>query len=324
LLYATKAPKGCARFVAEDLVTGKQIWRHDFPEIPGSLPVWNVGGIVLWQAGHFTDPKRMDVLVTVRRSMMHSEETALLSGRNGHEVWRQQRQKNKTQNRGVGGTPFALADFDGDGLDDVASFYPSLHYELDGATGQQLLQRDTSWPTVNDKPVYWGQPVAMPDLPGLDTKPYLFMAGRDLTALIDKSGELVWSDESAKGLGQFAFGDFDGDGALETIGTGFSDGWRCYDVRTGAIEWRMPAPVHGSVTGFASADINSDGRCEALATAGQVLCAVYAGEKSAGNVLWRWDAPETLGPPIAADVEGSGEASVVVAGSSGTIYALGG
>jgi len=97
----------------------------------------------------------MDVLVTVRRSMMHSEETALLSGKNGREIWRQRRQANETQNRGVGGTPFALADFDGDGLDDIASFYPSLHYQLSGASGKNLLMKDTSWPTVKDKPVYW-------------------------------------------------------------------------------------------------------------------------------------------------------------------------
>jgi len=149
------------------------------------------------------------------------------------------------------------------------------------------------------------------------------MAGADLTALIDKGGQLVWSDESGKGLGTFAFGDFDGDGALETIGTGFSDGWRCYDVRSGAVEWRMPAPVPGSIAGMASADINSDGRWEALATAGATLCAVNTDENGAGRIVWRWEAPGALGPPVVADVEGDGEACIVVGDAAGMVYALG-
>src|SRR5262249_774794 len=119
LLFATASPNGAARFVAADL-RGREVWHHDFPDIPGGPPIWNVGGIVLWQVGHFTADKpvrpsrlrRQDVLVTVRRSMMHSEETCLLSGKDGSELWRRDRQ---VSHRGVGGAPFALADFNGDG-----------------------------------------------------------------------------------------------------------------------------------------------------------------------------------------------------------------
>jgi hypothetical protein len=32
-----------------------------------------MGGIILWQAGHLTGRRTQDVLVTIRRSMMHSE-----------------------------------------------------------------------------------------------------------------------------------------------------------------------------------------------------------------------------------------------------------
>lgn len=324
LLYATDAPQGCASFVAEDAITGAPLWHHDFPDIPGGAPIWNVGGIVLWQAGHFTDSTRMDVLVTVRRSMMHSEETALLSGRDGHECWRQKRQATAMQNRGVGGTPFALIDFDGDSLDDVVSFYPSLHYVLDGATGENLFKHDTSWPAVKDNPVYWGRPVVLPVPADWTAKPYVFMAGADLTALIDKAGQLVWADESGKGLGPFAFGDVDGDGVWEALGTGYSDGWRCCDTRTGAVEWRMP-PVSGTLAGMASADLNGDGRCEILAMAGTVLYAIgIAAGQTTGQVLWQWNAPEILGPPVVADLEGRGEASILAVGQSGMMYALGG
>jgi len=45
-------------------------------------------------------------------------------------------------------------------------------------------------------------------------------------------------------------------------------------------------------------------------------------DTAAGHVLWRWEAPETLGPPIVADIEGRGEASILVGDHAGTIYAL--
>ena len=156
LLIATASPDGCARFQADDL-SGQALWHHDFPDIPGTAPVWNTGGIILWQTGHFSDQRQQDVLVTIRRSMMHSEETALLSGKDGRELWHRNRQISQ---RGVGGTPFAVADYDGDGLDDLASLHPSILYLLKGSTGVDLLAKDATWKEVPAQPVYWGQPIA--------------------------------------------------------------------------------------------------------------------------------------------------------------------
>src|SRR6185503_15537825 len=112
-IYATSSAEGNARVVSADL-NNHEIWHHDFANIPGSMPVWNVGGVVFWQTGYFTNARSQDVLVTYRRSMMHSEETLLLAGADGQEIWHRNRQ---ISSRGVGGTPFAVADFDGDGLD---------------------------------------------------------------------------------------------------------------------------------------------------------------------------------------------------------------
>src|SRR5206468_3507367 len=50
ILFATATPTGSARFVASDL-RGLELWHHDFPGILGEPPVWNVGGIILWQVG---------------------------------------------------------------------------------------------------------------------------------------------------------------------------------------------------------------------------------------------------------------------------------
>ncbi|MBM3740886.1 MAG: hypothetical protein FJW39_34505, partial [Acidobacteria bacterium] len=156
IVLATSSPSGCGRLTARDL-DGRDLWHHDFESIPGTLPVWNTGGIVLWQAAHFTDRQRQDVLVTIRRSMQHSEESLLLSGRDGRELWHRARQISQ---RGVGGAPFALADFDGDGLDDAASLNPSILYVLKGTTGRDWIAKDASWPEVPARPVYWGLPFA--------------------------------------------------------------------------------------------------------------------------------------------------------------------
>ena len=324
-LYATAAPKGYGRLVAADL-NGREVWHHDFPDIPGTPPIWNTGGLVYWQVGHFTERQRQDVLVTVRRSMMHSEETALLSGRNGKQLWRRDRQKDKTYNRGVGGTPFALADFDGDSLDDVACLFPSDFYILHGRTGRNLLAKIARWPQVPGSDVYWGVPIAG-DFEGIGRNSLFFgTSSRSLTGLLRGDGSLVWWDARDRATTCLpAFGDFTGSGRREVVGIGFEDGIRCYDAATGAVLWRMAAPMSGTPTETASADINGDGREEVLFTSGSTLYCVgtvVQDGKKTGGLLWKYELPATVGPPIIADVAGQGTASILLVGADGWVYCI--
>jgi outer membrane protein assembly factor BamB len=320
-VYATAATDGCGRIVAADL-DGRPVWNHDFPNIPGTPPIWNTGGIVIWQVGHFTDPRRNDVLVTVRRSIMHSEQVSLLSGEDGRELWRR---AHEIDDRGVGGTPFAIADYDGDGLDDIASLYPSELYLLKGTTGHDLLAMQTSWEGVPAKPVYWGIPVAG-DFEG-NGQPALFFgtSNGSMTGLVRLDGTLVWWDALDKSPRSLpAVGDFDGDGHLEAIGVGYQeDGIRCYDAATGKIKWRLPMPASGDAAGTASADINSDGRDEALFTLGGTLYCVGTPQPGgAGALLWQLDLPATLGPPTIADADGDGLAEIILVGADGSVYGV--
>ena len=320
ILHATAAPSGCARLVASSLQP-QEIWHHDFPTIPGTPPVWNTGGLILWQVGHLTHARALDVLVTVRRSMMHSEETYALSGADGRELWHRDRQ---VSNRGVGGTPFALADFDGDGLEDVASLHPSLVYILKGSTGQDLVAKDASWPGVPAQPVYWGLPIAG-DLENNGSPSLLFATERrSMTGLVRRDGSLAWwdaLDRSPQSLP--AVGDFDGDGRMEAIGIGYDDGIRCYDTAGGKVEWRMPAPVPGNAIGSASADLNSDGRDEAVFAIGSTLCGVgSAGPGAGGSLLWRIELPVPVGPPSLADLDGRGKVSILVMGGDRYVYCV--
>jgi outer membrane protein assembly factor BamB len=323
-LYATAAPDGSARLVAADL-SGREVWHHDFATIPGTPPIWNTGGIVWWQAGHFTDRQRQDVLVTVRRSMMHSEETVLLSGVEGRTLWHRQRQV-AASNRGVGGTPFAIADYDGDGLDDVACLHPSNFYILKGSTGQNLISKEATWDKVPAKPVYWGIPIAG-DFEGRG-KPDIFFGTnrRSMTGLIRADGSLAWWDAlDVSPTCLPAFGDFDGDGRIEALGIGYPDGIRCYDTATGHIRWRMPNPAPHDPLETASADINGDGREEALFVVANTLYCVGASGPSAqaqGTLLWKLELPAPVGPPVIADLEGQGRAAILLVGSDGYVYCV--
>jgi hypothetical protein len=325
-IYATAAPEGYARLVVADL-NNKEIWHHDFPEIPGTPPIWNTGGIVYWQDGNFTGRVRRDVLVTVRRSMMHSEETLLLSGREGKEQWRRDRQvSSQWHNRGVGGTPFAVADFNGDQLDDIASFHPSEFYILQGSTGKNVLSKDANWKEVPGSDVYWGVPIAG-DFEGTGHNSLYFgTSRRSMTGLVRPDGSLVWWDARDTATTCLpAFGDFTGSDRKEAIGIGFEDGIRCYDAATGKVLWRLANPAVGAPTETASADINGDGRDEVLFTADRTLyCAgtVLQDGKKQGALLWKYELPATVGPPVIADVEGHGVASILLVGADGWVYCI--
>ncbi len=321
LVHASAAPSGCARIVARSLA-GEELWHHDFPAIPGGAPVWNVGGAILWQAGCFTDAARQDVAVTVRRSMMHSEETYLLSGTDGHELWHRDRQLSK---RGVGGTLFAVADYDGDGRDDLASLHPSLVYMLRGLSGQDLLARDATWDAVPAKPVYWGLPVAGEFLgPGTGVSLFFATSRRSMTAVIRRDGSLAWwgaLDHS--GSAYPAFGDSDGDGRLEATAAGYDDGVRCYDTATGNVEWRLAVPGLTNPAGSASADIDGDGREETLFTQeNRLYCLGTDPDTAQGCVRWTFTLPATVGPPAIAAVDGSNEATLLLVGADGYVYAV--
>jgi outer membrane protein assembly factor BamB len=321
LLYATSSASGCGRLVVSDL-SHREIWHHDFPKFSGDMAYGASGGIVLFQVGHFTDSHRQDILVTVRRALMHSEETFLLSGKDGHAVWHRVREINR---RGVGGIPFAVADYNGDGLDEAASLYPSILFILDCRNGRNLLAMETTWAPVPAKPVYWGMPVAG-DFEGTG-RPDIFFGPwqASMTGLVRSDGSLVWWDALDKSPNVLpAFGSFSGRGRMEAISIGYpEDGIRCYDSGTGAIIWRMPMPDEGRVLNTASGDINSDGRDEALAVIGRSLyCIGSDAAGTSGSVLWKVDFPAEPGPPSLADVDGTGKLSILVSCGDGYLYCL--
>lgn len=329
VIVADAGASGCARIAVKDLSTGKVIWQYEFPKVAGTPPPQNTGGVVLWQTGHFRDKKKCDVLVTTQWSKMHSEETYLLSGHDGKLIWHRDKQISK---RAVGGNAFAIADYDGDGLDDLASLWPSILYTLKGTNGQDILAMDATWKEVYNKQVYFGQAVAGNFLN--DGKPSFFFSGRLMTGVITSDGKLVWFDaldESAPHLP--AVGDFDGDGKTEVAGAGFVDGLRCYEAATGRVKWRMPNPYdgyggHGThsespVHGTATADLDGDGRDEALFAIDKTLFCIGAPKQGlTGEIRWKVDFPKTISTPTIVSLDKQGTVSILVADTDGYVYCV--
>ena len=58
---------------------GSTVWEHPFVQIPGALPVWNVGALTFWWPGQLRAPGTVDLFVNTRRGLMHSDNWAIAS-----------------------------------------------------------------------------------------------------------------------------------------------------------------------------------------------------------------------------------------------------
>ena len=147
-----------------------------------------------------------------------------------------------------------------------------------------------------------------------------------MTGLVRADGGLAWWDAIDKGPNCLpVVGRFTGRTSTEAIGIGYDDGIRCYDAATGAVVWQMQSPVNQAPTGMAAADIDSDGCDEALFTQGAVLDCIGAAVGASlprGELRWKIELPATVGPPAIADMEGDGQASIVLVGSDGYVYGV--
>ena len=313
---------GCGKITVADLASGIVIWQQVFENIPGTAPVWNSGGVTLWKTGNFTSRNRQDVLVSVRRNIMGSDETYLLSGEDGKVLWH--RVGEKLNGRGSGGAIFAVADYNKDGYDEAATLYQDILYILDGKTGQDDVLEEVRKLRNHPDPGgagYWGQGVAAKFLNNDDDLIFFYTPSQTLTGLIrpdfkNKNAEFVWTDALGEtNIIHPAIGDFDGDGQLEAVCFKYKDGVRCYDTANGKIKWKNTDMVKPS--SVVTADIDGDGRCEAIAVLNDKIFCIGNNE-----VKWNIQMPCTVGQPSLADIRGRGLLSIVVAGTDGNIYTV--
>ncbi|WP_165228930.1 FG-GAP repeat domain-containing protein [Aquisphaera insulae] len=334
---ATTAPDGHARLVAHG-PTGRLLWAADFDDLAGAPPEWNLGGLTLWFAGRFTDPRRCDVLVNIRRSTMHSDEAFLLDGRDGRRIWRRVQGGNAGGNqRACGGSWMAVYDHDGDGRDDALCLYPDVVSVFDGPSGKLLLDRHTNHDVFKNTWSMYAVP-SVADFLRRGRPQVVYGANATVFAMLAADASPLWQHGPTPGWPDVSpgIGDLDGDGAIELLSVGHrrpsgaGQEVRCFDAATGTVEWTLP------LTGLdpsdeasapmvpATADIDGDGRDEAVLAVGKCLLAVgTSSDGKAGVIRWARSFPDQLGPPAIADTLGTGAAEVVVVCGDGNVYGVG-
>jgi hypothetical protein len=324
-LAGARGSAGQARLVALDR-NGQELWGHDFDHIPGAAPDWNSGGLTVWMVGHFRSTEYMDVMVTVRRGTMHSDELYLLDGRTGEMVWT--REYGHTPGttfvpRGGGGAQMTVVDWDADGLDEAINMWPDAFYVVDG-NGQNLVDRSFMDDVYGTKqPTQQGIAIVA-DFLANGSQTILHAASMYVLALLDRNANPLW--RTASGVEQTlwspAVGDFDGDNDLDIISSARdSSTLMSYDARTGAVRWTLNLP--GIPGPGVSGDLDGDGRDEALFAVGNTLyCIGATPDGRAGRIEWSRSFSSTIGMPILADVTGQGQLQIVVVSQDGYVYGL--
>ncbi|MDP7018057.1 MAG: PQQ-binding-like beta-propeller repeat protein [Pirellulaceae bacterium] len=325
------------RAVAAD---GGEIWRRDFNEAGGGQK-----DFVYLQAGKLTSRRRDDVLVTIQPGHLHSEITVLLDGRTGEEIWRRSAgglAGNKR--RACGGNPFALDDWDGDGLDDIVCLFPDVIYVMQGSTGDILLDRWT--PHVFGSQALYAAPV-IADFLDNGRKQILFAGCTSRLSLLDRESTPIWqvvAPQAAQGTLPSippGVGDFDGDGRLELFSLAqrvhpqsLDQQLVCYQAIDGKVRWQLPLPgstygpngqrYAGSPTAPCTGDIDGDGRDECIFTIEDTLYAVGSNiEGTSGAIEWFIELPGRLSSPVIADTDRTGQARIVVVCADGNVYCIG-
>lgn len=330
VLCIQETSQGYSRIVALGL-DGSERWYYDFPEFNGRAPIWNETGTTIWAVGHFSDPNKFDVLVSNRRSIMHSDETVVINPRDKSILWHRDvlevtepwTDTPWKHTRGYGGGVVGLADFDGDGLDDIAMCYPAEYSVIKGNNGEQLALESTGPLKGTDN--FWvigGTPL-IADLNG-DGKPETLWASQSIIIAFVHQGiktDILWRTEPNDGaVGLPALGDTDGDGHLEIGLPGFKDGFRCLDPKTGQMLWDVSSQGDGA-SNCVAVDINGDGIEEFVYANGSKILAV-AKRQDDNFILWQIDLPVFIQNIIVDDIDGDGNAEILAGGRDGMLYCI--
>lgn len=318
VVFASEDAQGLAAVACVD-GRGRLRWRRSIPGCPwGGLQA----GVNLWTFGRFTGRGRgRDVYVDVHRRSKGSSEGWILRGDTGAVVWRREGIVAEEHALAFGGRLPAVADVNGDGIDDLITAPATIYGVFSGRDAQPLFPpRLLGSPTAFGRWIAYASPTVA-DLDG-DGRLEVYLNSdsyaRGGIAAVRIDGKPLWArfhtnDEGADGFGPV--GDFDGDGRLE-IGVPALDGTlRCLNAADGSPKWTIRTPVTGDVV---AADVNSDGTQELLFAGRDGRLRAISGRD--GSEVW---SIAVTGRPVIADVNGDGWVEIIAVGPDGVLRVIG-
>jgi outer membrane protein assembly factor BamB len=320
VVFAAADDEGCSALVCADGRTGKPKWRTKIDGAPwGGLQA----GVDTWTFGRFTGrPRGLDVYVGVHRRAKGSGEGWVLRGDNGAVVWRQAGLAAGAESA----TPFgsdlpAVADLDGNRVDDLVQAFYVIYAAVAGDTGKPIFP-----PAFLPGTGHFGKWIAyssptVADLDG-DGKPDVYLNSpsyaRGGYAAVRADGRPLWAEfhDNAEGSDGFGpVGDFDGDGKLEIAVPVLNGTLVCLNAADGKRKWTARTPVTGDVV---AADVNGDGVLELVFAGRDGRLRAVNGKD--GREVWSIAA---AGRPVIADVDADGLVEVLAVGGDGVLRAIG-
>ena len=336
VLFVREARDGHSQLVAFS-AQGQQKWVYDFPQF-GAYSGFSEGITTFWGVGNFLDPNRLDIMVSNRRSIMHSDETLILNSEALEVEWHRDilhltppyhvREELKDRPRGCGGWLTAQGDFDDDGLDNIVIPWPSEYWVLNGKTGDQLADEILGpVPLEGIGNLYLiGMYPLVADIDGDGSLETIVCHEDMVLALGHHSGHagILWHTDRGDGAkGWPAIGDVNRDGNLELGLPGCRDGFRCLDAASGKVRWRVPLQSKDhSASNCVCADINGDGQKEFIYGSGPVLVAAAEPGNGSNPVIWKVGLGADIGVIAVGDVNGDGASEILAGCHDGSLYCI--
>jgi outer membrane protein assembly factor BamB len=263
----------------------------------------------------------LDVYIDLHRRSKGSGEGWGLRGKSGEVLWQRKGLVAKETAMPFGGGIPAVADMNGDGIDDLVGMFYTVYGVTSGNTGEPVSPPAFLWsPSYLGKWVAYSEPTVA-DLNGdgqfdvyLNSRSY----ARGAYAAVQANGKPLWAefhnnDEGSDGLGPV--GDFDGDGKLEIAVPVLNGTLLCLNAADGAHKWTIQAPVTGDVV---AADVNGNGIMELLFAGRDGKIHAVSGKD--GHEVWT---VTVSGQPIVADIDGDGLVEVLAIGGDGIMRIVG-
>ena len=268
-----------------------------------------------WMVGNFDDDEIPDLFVTYPVGAVIDVDSVAVAGRDGRVLWKSH----------CGNGPSAIADVNGDGIEDVVLRDLYERRILDGRNGRDLQ------PIVMTAGYH--TPLVAP--PGEGGYAGVVWGGGSWSiSSEDAAGHARWlrwlTPSGTSGLAQFARGQL----CVGCVTAGQiyqlpellplaspNQEFQAYEMSTGKPLWTHSLGT--TTSGIVTADVDGDGTAEfLLGCADGRLIALSTQPEISRRVLWEARLPGSLGVPIVCDLDGEGGLEIIVSCADGRLYGM--